>query len=149
MLGGPGWLGRFATGARTRRSYEDAIDRRVAHVNYWSLAEWERALLAVGLHIGPSSYYMDGPELRRWEWLSNLTAGVAMRCFAGATHPIEIQRQLGWRRSGGRSPFRHLGTALVALAVLGLRESDTEEEAAAGGACLLLTATRLPGGPVS
>jgi ubiquinone/menaquinone biosynthesis C-methylase UbiE len=141
MLGGPGVLGRFATGAADRRTYELAIDRRLAQLTYWSPAEWREALERVRMRIDGASYYMTVAELRRWELLSNLTAGIATKLL-GAARPIEAQRRLGWRRPGAASAFRPIGSLLVEIGARGLSKEIAEVGC---GACLLVSASKLEG----
>jgi hypothetical protein len=96
----------------------------------------------VRIHLDLASYYMTAAELRRWETLSNLTAGIATRLL-GAARPIEAQRRFGWRRPGAASAFRPIGSLFVGIGARGL--SKEVAEADGGGACLLVSATKLAG----
>jgi SAM-dependent methyltransferase len=141
LFAGPTRLGRLATGARDRAGYLAALDRRVAHLNLWDEEGWQRAIAARGLAPGHASTYLSPREVRRWEALANLTAGLLVRA-GGGRRPIEIQRALGLR--GARPPLwiRGPGRLLGRAAAVGL---DGRDDAAPGG-CLLLAARKGPGG---
>lgn len=138
LLRGPGLLGRLATGAHDRRSYLEAIDRRVAHVNLWAEERWRLELGARGLDVQLASTYMWSAELRRWEVLANLTAGLLVRTVGRGRQPIEIQRSLGLRRSTPPAGLTALGRAIGHVAALGVDGVDDGR----GGGCLLLVAVR-------
>lgn len=134
LLRGPSALGRLATGASDRSSYVAALDRRLAHVRYWSVAEWQSGLADAGLSLVESSGYLTRTELRRWETLSNATGGLLSR--VGGSSPIGVQRRLGLRRSLP-APARAGVGALAPLLEAGLRRDGDEPTA-----CLLVVAER-------
>jgi SAM-dependent methyltransferase len=137
LLAGPTRLGRLATGARDRAAYLAAVDRRVAHLNLWDEEGWRRAVAARGLEPEHASTYLSPRELRRWEALANLTAGLLGRLGSGR-RPIEIQRALGLRRPRPPLWIRWPGRLLGRAAAVGLDGRDDT----APGACLLLTARK-------
>ena len=132
MLRGPSFLGRAATGTRDRSAYVSAVDRRLAHIRYWSAAEWETGLDAAGLTLVSTSSYLTQPELRRWETLSNATGGLVSR-LSGAT-PLRAQQRLGLRRLLP-APIRAGAAAISPLLAVGLDAAADRR-----GACLLLVA---------
>lgn len=92
-LGGPLW--------GDRGKYLAMIDQRCAHLRYWNEGEWRDALDRAGLELTSIEPYLSASEVRRWETLSRLTAGLLYTLLR--RQPIEIQRQLGMRR-GQRLP---------------------------------------------
>lgn len=117
LLRGPTLLGRVATGAADRGSYVAALDRRLAHVRYWTEAEWRAELDAAGLVLVETSGYLTRTELRRWETLSNATGGLVSRLTGGS--PIGAQRRLGLRRTLP-GPVRAGARALAPLLRVGV-----------------------------
>lgn len=93
LLRGPG---RFRRQSLTE--YWAEIDRRLAHVNYWSATQWRDELAAAG--FGPVVFqgYLTRRQLQRWEAWSNWTGGLLYRLRNGREPPIAIQRSLGLRR---------------------------------------------------
>ena len=138
-LGGPGILGRLATGASDRSSYHCALDRRLAHVRYLGIDDWRQALADAGLRLIHESDYLTPKETRRWAAASNVTAGLLVRLLGRRRSPIELQRSLGIR--GTRPPrwIRVVGRVVGRLAAVGLDGDDRESH---GGSCLLLVAER-------
>ena len=134
-LGGPGALGRLATGASDPGAYHRAVDTRLAHVRYLSGEEWRARLASVGLDVVHESTYLGPEETQRWAAVSNATAGVLVRLRGG--RPIDVQRSLGVR--GHRPPFwiRTVGAAIGSVAAVRLRDDD-----GAVGSCLLLVAEK-------
>jgi ubiquinone/menaquinone biosynthesis C-methylase UbiE len=85
----------------SRDRYLAEIDRRCAHLRYWTDDEWRSALGRHGFEMETSRGYLSRSEVRRWEAISGLTAGILYRL--SGRHPIQIQRGLGMRR-GQRLP---------------------------------------------
>jgi SAM-dependent methyltransferase len=122
----------------SRADYLRALDRRVAHLRYWTIAEWEAALDAAGLRLVEARAILSRADMRRWETLSRLTAGV-LHALARRKAPIEIQRSLGLRHAGQRLPAP-LAAALARLLAAGLNDVPPANERESG--CLLVIATR-------
>lgn len=141
FLAGPGLAGRIATGLIARPSYLQSMDQRLAHCRYWNPSTWIGKLHEFGLQVEHSSYYLSRTELRRWELLSNLTAGLSARLFR--KRPIEIQRMLGARK--GRPPLwiRTFGTLMGTLGTSFLAQENPGRSSAQQGACLLVMANKL------
>jgi SAM-dependent methyltransferase len=137
-LGGPGLTGWAAEGTLDRAAYRRALDRRLVHLRYWSLEEWDRELARAGLRIAASSFYMSRASLRRWETLSNITGGIAARVMGRGARPIDVQRRLRLRRESWPLPVRALSYALCRVFAAGLSPGG----ALAEGAGLLVRATR-------
>jgi SAM-dependent methyltransferase len=135
-LSGPSRLRRLLL-RQTRADYLEQIDRRVAHRTYRTRDHWGRSLLAAGFASAQFSHYFTCAEVQRWETISNLTAGVLYEIL-GRRPPIEIQRQLGLRRSATMP--RWCAASLAFLLALGVR---TKFDTLSGG--LMVVAVRAPG----
>ncbi|HEX6050303.1 MAG TPA: class I SAM-dependent methyltransferase [Gemmatimonadaceae bacterium] len=122
----------------SRDEYLEALDRRVAHVNYWTTATWQAALERAGMRLLEARPILARDEMRRWETLSRLTAGV-LEAASGGKRPIEIQRSLGMRRAGQRMP-KTLAALLAGVLSVGLDDSAPPSERESG--CLLVVAER-------
>jgi SAM-dependent methyltransferase len=133
LLRGP-WL----PGA-TREDYLRALDRRVAHLRYWTIDQWRDALAAAGLRLLEARPILSGPDIRRWETLSRITAGL-LHLMSRGKAPIEIQRSLGLRK-GHRLPA---SMAALAAGVLGLGLDATAPSNERDSGCLLVVAERGP-----
>ena len=122
----------------SREEYLRSVDRRVAHLRYWTSAQWQSALTAAGLRLVEARPILSRRDVRRWETLARVTAGV-LHVLTRRKAPIEIQRSLGLRKPGQRLPpwaAAVLGRALS----LGLDESIPTDENDSG--CLLVIAER-------
>jgi hypothetical protein len=80
--------------------------------------------------------YLTTPEVRRWESLSRVTAGVLFGLLRGRMQPIEIQRALRLRRSTLRLPA-WIAAPLAAAVSAGVK-ADTSSQFG----CLLVEANR-------
>jgi SAM-dependent methyltransferase len=145
FLAGPGLLGGLVTGASTRSEYLAALDERTRHVTLWEEERWRAELAEAGLRLEHCSRYLGAPEVRRWETLSNATAGVALRILGSQGSPIEAQRRLGLKRAEPPPWLRVVGTGIGVAGAAGLRSSTSE------GACLLGVARKVgrQAGPAS
>ncbi len=121
-----------------RDEYLRTLDQRVAHVRYWTIAEWQRALKDAGLAFVAARPIQSRSEVRRWETISRVTAGVLHTVSRGSA-PIEIQRSLGLRRAGQKLPAP-VASTLASLLALGVDSTPPTDERDSG--CLLVTATR-------
>jgi SAM-dependent methyltransferase len=122
----------------SRSDYLARLDRRVAHLRYWTSDDWRRALDTAGLSLIEVRAFLSRQDVRRWETTARLTAGV-LHAVSGRKAPIEIQRSLGMRRAGMRMP-RPLAALLSSVLGFGLRsEAPTSE---AHGGCVLVIARR-------
>ena len=99
----------------SRERYLTRLDARLAHRRYWSTDEWRAALERHGMSLRSTTAYLTRREVQRWESISRSTAGVLYGLGGGRRQPIEIQRNLGFRRPGRRMP---LGVARRLAAVL-------------------------------
>jgi SAM-dependent methyltransferase len=122
----------------TRAEYLNALDRRVAHLRYWSIADWKTALDTAGLRLVEAKPILARGEMRRWETLSRVTAGV-LQALSGGKRPLDIQRSLGMRKPGQRMPGP-LAAVLAQVLSIGLDESVPNDERESG--CLLVIAER-------
>ncbi len=95
---------RGPLGGAGRETYLARLDRRLAHQRYWGRADWDAALAPHDMRVTEAAEYLTERELRRWEWISRLTAGVLYGLAGRRRQPIEIQRSLGMRRAGARLP---------------------------------------------
>lgn len=113
------------------------LDRRVAHLRYWGKADWNAALRPHGLRVIETSEYLTQAEVRRWESISRMTAGVLYALARRKMQPIEIQRRLGMRKPGTRM-FSPLARSIAALVSIGLNG----DRPARRFGCLLLIAAK-------
>lgn len=100
----------------SRSDYLARLDRRLAHLRYWTVEEWRRALGATGLSLVEARSFLSRRDVRRWESISRLTGGV-LHALSGRKPPIEIQRSLGMRRAGSRMPHSLAGVLSAALGI--------------------------------
>lgn len=92
-LRGPGVLSPLL--GRTRDAYLATIDDRLAHVNLWSARRWTDELAAVGMKVESMTAYMSRRDVRRWERISNWTAGILFGLARGRRTPMEMSRSIG------------------------------------------------------
>jgi ubiquinone/menaquinone biosynthesis C-methylase UbiE len=118
-----------------RERYLKEIDARCFHLRYWSSEEWVQHLEKAGLRITRQREYLSAHQVRRWERIASLTSGVLYKFGKKRKQPIEIQRQLGIRKSSIRMP-RFLASACASIL-----DSGSEADVSPCG-CLLVEATR-------
>jgi SAM-dependent methyltransferase len=139
---GPGFhgclRGPLLPGA-SRDDYLRRVDARLAQLRYWDREQWRSRLAAHDMRIAELTDYLDCAEVRRWESISRLTAGVLYGLTAGRRQPIDIQRGLGLRKPGRRMP-RGVARSLAAMLSTGLRSRSSQTTE---GACYLVKAVRL------
>jgi SAM-dependent methyltransferase len=143
-LGGPGLLAPLL--GRRRAAYEEGIDRRLAHVNLWGEARWREELERAGMQLDRAEPYMPCDDVRRWERVSNWTAGVLFGLMRGRRRPIDITRSLDLQSGSARGRRLARVTAVVAgTALSSSRPAPSDVPASAPGyGCLLLRARRSP-----
>ena len=124
--------------ASSRDAYLSGVDRRLAHLRYWTTDEWRQALDAAGMRLIEARVFLSRGETRRWETISRFTAGM-LHAMARGKPPIEIQRSLGLRRKGQRLPGP-VAAVLSHLLAVGLTDAQPVDETDAG--CLLVIAER-------
>ena len=125
-----------------RADYLKRLDKRIAHLNYLSRANWTALLTRHGLELQDTLGYMDAAQTRRWESLSRMTGGLVYSIFGEARRPIELQRAMGIRELQNRRrlplPLSKLIAHIVnAGADVDAHASDWLSEAQAS--CLLVT----------
>lgn len=103
----------------SRARYLAEIDRRLAHLRYWTYAEWRSTLSCHGFAMETCTGHLSRSWVRRWEAISGLTAGILYRL--SGRPPIEIQRDLGLRR--GQRLARGLAVAAAHLLVANARRA--------------------------
>ena len=81
-------MARRGAGDAERAEYLEVIDRRCAHVRYWSEAEWRSGLARHGIEITRAVPYLSAAETQRWETLSRFTAGILYALAGGRLQPI-------------------------------------------------------------
>jgi SAM-dependent methyltransferase len=123
----------------SRHVYLDELDARCAHRRYWSVEEWRNNLLVHDLEIEKVTEYLNKQEVQRWETISRLTAGVLYSLFGKKKHPIEIQRTLGLRKAGTKTPSA-LASLLSAVLTLTLMPNSPQERELNG--CLMIQARK-------
>jgi len=105
----------------SREKYIQNLDVRLCHKRYWSLRELNNLLVDCGLSIKEASGYLDKREVRRWEMIARLTAGILYDLFGKKHQPIEIQRKLGMRKETGIMPMP-IARLLTAIFSFGLTQ---------------------------
>jgi SAM-dependent methyltransferase len=83
----------------SRPRYLERVDARLWHRRYLAAEEWRPELEQRGLKVEEAAPYMSCAEVRRWESISRITAGVLYAVWRGRKQPIEIQRALGVRKA--------------------------------------------------
>lgn len=121
----------------SRQRYLDRLDARVAHCRYWGRAQWKAALEPHGMRVQSTSGYFTRSEVRRWESISRMTAGVLYTMAGRRRQPIDIQRRLGMRKPGTKMPSL-VARSTAALVSIGL---DGDPRSTSFG-CLLVIAAK-------
>lgn len=125
------------TNQTLREAYLKEIDNRCAHIRYWNKTEWEKALQPLGLRIVICTEYMNNHETKRWEILSNMTAGILYRLTGMKRQPIDMQRSLGMRRHYVRlHPV--FARPIARILSLGLQSNAQSDD----NSCLMILALR-------
>jgi SAM-dependent methyltransferase len=125
----------------SRNVYLRRLDDRLAHRRYWTLAKWRSALAVNRMQVVSSISYLDTNEVRRWESMARVTAGVLYTLGGRRRQPIEIQRRLGLRKPGRRMPMP-LARSLAGFVALGLKRAAAPPSAKFG--CYLIKAVKDP-----
>lgn len=123
----------------SREVYLQRLDARLAHRRYWDLSDWESALIVNGMQIVTVVSYFNEAQVRRWESMARVTAGVLYTLGGRRQQPIEIQRRLGLRKPGRRMPMP-LARSLAGLVRLGLKGESSATTTKFG--CYLIKAVR-------
>ena len=123
--------------ARVR--YLDKLDDRLAHFHYLSASDWHALCGRHGLTVDATDGYLDYPETRRWETLSNMTGGLLHTLAGGKDRPIELQRKLKVRQLQNRMRIpRPIASAVAHI----VRMRMAEEPGQTRQSCLLVTGRR-------
>jgi ubiquinone/menaquinone biosynthesis C-methylase UbiE len=136
-LAGPR-LGAGAFG-RSREAYLSGLDRRLAHLRYWSADCWTEHLERAGFELKQCRHYMTAAEVRRWELITNWTAGILYALFGKRKQPVEMQRMLGIRRLQYSTLTKVLSAMALRILAIGLPEFENVESQGPYG-CLLIEA---------
>jgi len=123
----------------SREIYLQRLDARLAHRRYWDLSDWESALIVNGMQIVTVVSYLNEAQVRRWESMARVTAGLLYTLGGRRQQPIEIQRRLGLRKPGRRMPMP-LARSLAGLVGLGLKGEPSATTTKFG--CYLIKAVR-------
>lgn len=121
----------------TRKSYTTDLDERLVHLRYWGVENWKHNLSIYNLGIEEVSRYFNKAEVQRWEMIASCTSGFLCKLY-GKKRPIEIQRMLGMRKAGIKTPglFSKL---LSILFTLRLKENVSTEQL---HGCLMIQARK-------
>jgi SAM-dependent methyltransferase len=126
----------------SRNSYLANLDQRLAHLRYPSAAAWQEMLDRHGFITEETMFYLNRSEVRRWETISRLTAGVLNALSGGRLHPIVLQRRMGFRQAQNRIALPFLFASVIsALITFGLRRSCAEPSEANTG-CVAIRCRR-------
>ena len=125
----------------SRDVYLRQLDNRLAHRRYWGPSEWRSALSVNGMSVVSAVSYFDTAQVRRWESMARVTAGVLYTLAGRRQQPIDIQRRLGLRQPGRRMPMP-LARSLATIVTLGL--DKTPDPPATKFGCWLIKAVKDP-----
>lgn len=126
-------------GRTTRQEYLASIDKRLAHLRYWSADEWRIHLAQYGMTIEESLEYFNCHEVRRWETISRLTAGILYVLSNKKQSPIQLQKNLGLRQLQNRMILpRWLAGILARVLSMFLKK----EEGPTQNGCLVVVARK-------
>lgn len=81
----------------SRPHYLEQLDKRLAHFNYLTAADWDGMTARHGMSVDHVVGYLGQKATRRWETLSRMTGGLLHTLSMGKRRPIEIQRLLKLR----------------------------------------------------
>ncbi len=101
-----------------RSSYLEEIDKRCAHLRYWSEAQWRSQLAQRSIKVDFVQNYLSEKQVRRWEVLSAMTGGLLYKLHGKKSRPIEIQRALKMR-SGRNGVLGSVGSLCSPLLAIG------------------------------
>jgi hypothetical protein len=111
------------------------MDKRLAHYRYWSTSDWQEVLTRYNLTIKDQVEYFNCKEVRRWESISRLTAGILYALARGKRTPMEIQKKSGLRNAQSKLVLPHwIARLLAVMLLLGLSRSPAGQQ----NACLLI-----------
>lgn len=125
----------------SRGDYCKYIDDRLAHHRYPSIEQWREMLSPHRIGLESAHCYFRAAEVRRWETVSRITAGVLFKMFGGKQRPVDIQRNLGLRSLQERFVYPSTVAKLISfLLSIGLKSeapipdsaSDVEQDATGG-----------------
>ncbi|MEG3163828.1 class I SAM-dependent methyltransferase [Sphingomonas sp. PB2P19] len=124
---------------QARSRYLEKLDRRLAHFHYLSASDWHEMCGRHGLTVETTDGYLDYPETRRWETLSNMTGGLLHTLAGGKDRPIELQRKLKVRQLQNtmRIP-RPIASAVANVVKMNMAEHSVTNRQS----CLLVTGRR-------
>jgi SAM-dependent methyltransferase len=81
----------------SRTSYLEALDMRLAHINYLDADGWRSICADSRLTVQSCVGYIGPRVVRRWETYSRFTGGMLHAVTGGRVSPINIQRRIGLR----------------------------------------------------
>ncbi|CAG0968001.1 Dimethylglycine N-methyltransferase [Anaerolineales bacterium] len=122
----------------SRETYLQEMDRRLAHLYYWSAGEWKQTLAQHGLIIEHQVEYFNLHEAQRWESISRFTAGILYAMGGNKNAPIEIQRKMGLRQAQNTFALPVWAAQLLAK----LFSANIKEQTQKQNACLLISARK-------
>jgi len=127
---------------RRGRSYDAAIDERLAHERYLDPAGWTTLLGTHGLRVARVVRYFPRPAVRAWEQLSSLTGGLTYELvglIGRGRATRQIQHDLGLAR---RPPPLAARTAAMTTRVVARRALASELRTGEPSGGLLIVAHR-------
>lgn len=99
-------------------NYLEELDKRCAHLRYWSEADWQTQLAQRSIKVDFVQNYLSERQVRRWELLSAMTGGLLYKLHGKTSRPIEIQRSLKMR-AGSNGVFGSIGSLCSPLLSIG------------------------------
>lgn len=128
----------------SRKLYLAKLDQRLTHLRYPSAVAWQEVLYRHGFATEEIKFYLNRSEVRRWETISRLTAGVLSALSGGRLHPIVLQRRMGFRQAQNRIHLPCAFASMIAVLIsIGLRQCSAELGEGNTG-CVAIRCRRLP-----
>jgi ubiquinone/menaquinone biosynthesis C-methylase UbiE len=126
----------------SRGDYLQEMDKRLAHYRYWNAEQWREVLARYDLILTKQVEYFHCQEVRRWESISRLTAGVLYAIGRRRHTPMELQKKSGLRHAQSKLVLpQWLAQLLAGLLSLGIKNASGKTQ----NACLLILAQKSEG----
>lgn len=127
------------SGRTTREEYLFRMDKRLAHLRYWSADEWRVNLARCSMVVETSVEYFNCREARRWETISRFTAGILYSLSNRKLAPIQTQKKLGLRHMQNKMTLPRWMAGIFAKALSAFLKNETDNTQ---NGCLLILARK-------
>jgi ubiquinone/menaquinone biosynthesis C-methylase UbiE len=126
-------------GKNSREEYLSSMDKRLAHLRYWSAEEWHANLARCGMVVETNEEYFNCHEVQRWETISRFTAGILYLLSSQKQSPILIQKKLGLRQMQNRMSLPRWMASIIASVLSAFLKRETSKTQ---NGCLLILARK-------